>query len=38
MLKTERLRIRRFHDSDLEDFELLIRDKMSSKYAPYDIP
>ena len=38
MLKTERLRIRRFHESDLEDFELLIRDKMSSKYAPYDIP
>ena len=38
MLKTERLRIRQFHESDLEDFELLIRDKMSSKYAPYDIP
>lgn len=36
MLKTDRLIIRQFQENDLEDLILLIHDKMSSKYAPYD--
>lgn len=33
---TERLTIRPFADSDLDDLTALIRDKMMSEYAPYD--
>lgn len=33
---TERLTIRPFADSDLDDLTMLIRDKMASEYAPYD--
>ena len=36
MMKTERLCIRRFQETDLDDLALLIRDKMASEYAPYD--
>lgn len=36
--ETKRLIIRRFLDSDREDFEQLIIDKMNSEYAVYDHP
>lgn len=36
MLKTDRVNIQQFQENDLEDLILLIHDKMSSKYAPYD--
>lgn len=34
--KTDRLILRRFQENDLKALDLLIRDKISSKYAPYD--
>lgn len=36
VILTERLIIRRFNGDDLADLAALIRDKMASKYAPYD--
>ena len=36
-IKTARLVLRRFRDGDLTDVAALIRDKMASPYAPYDI-
>ncbi|NLE03535.1 MAG: GNAT family N-acetyltransferase [Crenarchaeota archaeon] len=36
ILETENLIIRRFVDSDKDDFEILINDKMNSKYSIYD--
>ncbi|MBN2048621.1 MAG: GNAT family N-acetyltransferase [Anaerolineaceae bacterium] len=36
MLKTNRLNLRHFTDDDLGDFSDLVRDKMASKWAPYD--
>ncbi len=35
-MQTKNLRIRRFSDSDFDDFAELIRDKMASEYAQYD--
>lgn len=36
MIETKRLFVRRFLTSDLEEFKVLIRDKMSTDMAPYD--